>query len=57
MKHLLILTIGICLLTSVPVMANQAADEAAIREVGVQVYAASNKHDVKAWLATATENV
>ncbi len=33
MKHLLILIVGICLLISVPVMADQAADEAAIRKM------------------------
>ena len=34
MKHLLlILTVGICLLISVPAMADQAADEAAILEL------------------------
>ena len=49
MKRLLILTIGFCLLlSSVPVMADQAEDEAAIRKVVEQVYAALNKHDAKA---------
>lgn len=52
MKHLLILTIGICsLLTSVPAMADQAADEAAIREVAKQIDATWNAHDAKACAA------
>ena len=36
MKHLLILTVGICLLISIPAMADQAADEAAIRKMQQQ---------------------
>ncbi len=39
MKHLLILTVGICLLISVPSMADQAEDEAAIREACEQLFA------------------
>ena len=57
MKYLLVLTVGICLLISVPVMADQAEDEAAVRETVKQVYATANKHDVEAYLATATEDV
>ena len=57
MKYLMILTIGMCLLlTSVPAMADQAADEAAIREVVSQLFAALNKHDAKAYVALCAEN-
>ncbi len=43
MKHLLILTIGFCLLlTSVPAMADQAADEAAMRKVAKELNATWN---------------
>ncbi len=45
MKYLMILTIGVCLLIgTVPVMADQAADEAAVRKVMEQVYTTANKH-------------
>ena len=51
-KDSIILTIGICLLlTSVPMLADQVEDEAAIREVVDQVYAAISKHDAKAYAA------
>jgi ketosteroid isomerase-like protein len=36
---------------------DRASEEAAIREVGVKFFAAANKHDAKAWLASATEDV
>jgi ketosteroid isomerase-like protein len=58
MKYLMILTVGVCLLfSSVPVIADQAEDEAAIREVVKQLYTAVNKHDVKAYVALCAENV
>ncbi len=57
MKYLFILTIGFCLLfTSVPAMADQAEDEAAIRKVVEQVNAAYNKKDAKAMASCITEN-
>lgn len=56
MKHLMILTVGICLLlTSVPAMADQAEDEEAIKKVMEQLYAAANKHDVKGYMALCDE--
>lgn len=49
MRHLLILTVGVCLLfASVPAMAGQAEDEAAIRKIMKQREAAYNRHDVTA---------
>ena len=57
MKYLLILTIGVCLLIgTVPVMADQAADEAAIRAATKQMFAAGNKHDAKALVSLCTED-
>ena len=57
MKYLMILAVGICLLlTSVPVMADQAEDETAIRKVVEQLYAAMKKHDAKAYAALCAEN-
>ncbi len=57
MKALMIITVGVCLLLAVaPVMAQSAADEAAVREATEQFMAASNKHDVKAILALIDEN-
>ena len=59
MKHLtklIILTIGILLLTLVPVMANQAADEAAIREAYKKALTAYNNHDLKAFAALHVED-
>ena len=48
MKYLTTLTIGVCLLfSSVPAMAVQAEDEAAIRKVMEQSQAAFNNHDGK----------
>ncbi len=45
MKSLMILTVGVCLfLTAVPVVADQAADETAIRQAMEQMNAAWNKH-------------
>ncbi len=57
MKHLLILTVGICLLIAVPVMADQAADEAAIREASEKIVAAYNAHDVAACAALYDEKI
>ena len=58
MKYLMILTIGICLLlTSVPAVADQPEDEAAIRKVHEHAYAGVKALDAKAWLATATEDI
>ena len=57
MKYLMIITVGICLLISVPAMADQAADEAAIREVVKQANAAFNNHDAKAMAAFDVENI
>ena len=56
MKHLLILTIGICLFISVPVMADQAADEAAIKKAMEQFYSIGNRHDSKAFVALIAED-
>jgi hypothetical protein len=57
MKHLMILTAGVCLLfTSVPAMADQAADEAAIRELVKKANDAFNKHDAKGMAACIVEN-
>ena len=48
MKYLTALTIGACLLfSSMPAMAAQAEDEAAIRKVMEQLNAAFNNHDGK----------
>jgi ketosteroid isomerase-like protein len=56
MRFLLILTVGICLLfPAVPVMAQSAADESAVREATKQYMAAFNKNDVKAMLALLDE--
>ena len=52
MKYLITLTIGVCLLfCSVPAMAVQAEDEAAIRKVWEQNQAAFNNHDAKGMAA------
>ena len=57
MKHLLILTVGICLLfASVPAVADQAADEAAIRKGMEQMNAAWNKHDIEAFSVFVNED-
>ena len=48
MRHALILTIGFCVLISVPVMADKTADEAAIRDLVKQMNAAYGKYDAKA---------
>ena len=57
MKHLLILTVGICLLlVSVPAMADQASDEAAIRAATEKFQDAMNKHDIEAVSALFDEN-
>lgn len=60
MKNLMILTVGVCLLfAAVPAVAQNAADEAAIREVLSQLETVYNKHDEKAlaalWDETAIE--
>ena len=52
MKYLITLTIGVCLLfSSVPAMAVQAEDEAAIRKAMEQKIAAFNNHDAKGMAA------
>ena len=52
MKYLMILTVGVCLLfATVPAVADQAADEAAVREANEQRIAVWNAKDVKAYLA------
>ena len=52
MKYLTTFTIGVCLLfSSVPAMAVQAEDEAAIRKVWEQNQAAFNNHDAKGMAA------
>ena len=57
MKYLMILTVGICLLlTSVPAMADQAADEAAIRKVVKETFATWNAKDLEAHMALIDEN-
>ena len=54
MKYLITLTIGVCLLfSSVPAMAVQAEDEAAIRKVVEQNQAAFNNHDPRGMGALA----
>ncbi len=51
MRLLMILTVGVCLLiAAVPVMAQSAADEAAIREASKQSMELLNKGDIKAHL-------
>lgn len=55
MKHLLILTVGICLLISVPAMADQAADEAAVRAAYKQLLTAFNNHDARAMMSMAAD--
>ena len=56
MKSLMILTVGACLLFAVmPVLADQAADEAAIREATKQAIETINKGDVKAHVALYTD--
>jgi ketosteroid isomerase-like protein len=48
MKYLMILTVGFCLLfATVPAVADQAADEAAIREASKKAIETLNKGDVK----------
>ena len=57
MKCLLTLTIAACmLLASVPVMAEQDADEAAVRKAVEQLYAAMNAHDAQGYLALCDES-
>jgi uncharacterized protein (TIGR02246 family) len=48
MKHLLILAVGICMLISVPAIAGQGEDEAAIREAAEKIVALYNSHNAKA---------
>ena len=58
MKYLMILAIGVCLLlTSAPATADQAADEAAIREASKKIEAAFNAHDAKASVAMYDETI
>jgi uncharacterized protein (TIGR02246 family) len=56
MKHLMILLVGILFLVSFPAIADQAQDEAAIREVVEQLFAAMEKHDAKAYAALCDED-
>ena len=57
MKHLMILTVGICLLlASVTVIADQAEEEAAIRKAEEKYIVTWNAHDGKALCATYVEN-
>ena len=57
MKYLVILTVGTCLLlSSVPLMADQAADEAAIRNAVKQINEAWNKKDAKGMASGLIEN-
>ena len=57
MRYLMILTVGVCLIVaSIPAMAEQAEDEAAVRKATEQFMAAYNKHDVKAILALIDES-
>ena len=57
MKYLMILTAGVCLLfTSVPMMADQTEDEAAIRKAEEMCLAAHHSHDATALAATYDEN-
>ena len=57
MKYLMILTVGICLLlASVPAMADQAADEAAIRQAVKKLDATWNAKDLDAHVALIDEN-
>ena len=58
MKYLMISLVGVCLLLcSVPAMADQAEDEAAIREATKQFNAALNKNDTKTIAALLDENL
>jgi uncharacterized protein (TIGR02246 family) len=57
MKYLMILTLGVCLLfSSPPAMGDQAADEAAIRELVKKANEAFNRHDAEAMAAFFVEN-
>ncbi len=57
MKYLITLTIGVCLLfSSVPAMAVQAEDEAAIRKVFEQHNAAFNNHDAEGLIALSDQS-
>jgi len=56
MKFIVVLAVGICLLlSSVPAMAEQAADEAAIRKAMEQNFATWNAKDVKSHVALYSE--
>ncbi len=55
MKKLMLLTIGMALLLTLPAMADQAADEAAIREVFEQMTIAHNNYDAKGVAALTDE--
>ncbi len=57
MKYLMILTVGVCLLfASVPAVADQAADEAAIRAAAKQMAAAYSGHDAGGVAASYLED-
>ncbi len=56
MKYLMTLTVGVCLLfASVPAVAQNAADEAAVREAIEKLVATYNSKDVKAMVALLDE--
>ena len=58
MRHLMILTAGICLLlTSVPATADQAEDEAAVKKVVAAIEAAFNDHDPAAVLPLVDDTI
>ena len=58
MKYLLVLLVGVSLLlASVPAMADQAEDEAAVREAEEKYIVTWNAHDGKALCATHVESV
>jgi ketosteroid isomerase-like protein len=57
MKRLMILTVGVCLLiAAVPAIADQAADEAAIRAATKQAIETANKRDMEAHLAVYADS-
>jgi len=57
MKYLMTLMVGVCLLiASVSALADQTADEAAIRETMKKSFDGINTHDIKAHLSTLTED-
>ena len=58
MKYLMILMVGVCLLFApAPAMADQAEDEAAIREASEKIVAAFNAHDAAACAALYDQKI